>query len=225
MRLLIVEDERELAELMRRNLHLDGFAVDVANTAQDAWAALKVETYDAILLDINLPDGNGVKLIGEFRRANIQSPILLVSANSELQDRVSGLNSGADDYLTKPFSHEELTARIRAVLRRPGGPLGLQIKCGSLVLNTATREVNLRQTPLALSKRELALLEILMRRSNRVVMREAIESAVYDFGDEIGSNALEVLVSRLRKHLADAHADVAIHTVRGVGYILREAVG
>jgi DNA-binding response OmpR family regulator len=224
MRLLIVEDERELAELMRRNLHLDGFAVDVVNTAHDAWTALRVETYDAVLLDINLPDGNGVKLIGEFRRANIQSPILLVSANSELQDRVSGLNSGADDYLTKPFSHEELTARIRAVLRRPGGPLGLQIKCGSLVLNTATREVSLRQTPLTLAKRELTLLEILMRRSNRVVMREAIESAVYDFGDDIGSNALEVLVSRLRKHLADAQADVAIHTVRGVGYILREAV-
>lgn len=222
MRLLIIEDERELADLMQRNLQKDGFAADVCVTAQEARAALDVQGYDAILLDINLPDENGVSLLADLRRRDIQTPVLLISANTDIQDRISGLNAGADDYVTKPFSHEELVARIRAILRRPGGPLGLQIKCGSLVLNTVSREVTLREKPLTVSRRELALLEILMRRFNRVVLREALESSVYDFADEIGSNALEVLVSRLRKHLSDAGADVSILTVRGVGYILQD---
>lgn len=222
MRLLIVEDEQELAEIMQQNLHRDGIAADLASSAADAHLFLDTQTYDAILLDINLPDENGIHLLEALRQRKVMTPVIFVSANADVADRIRGLNSGADDYITKPFSHDELLARLRAVMRRPGHAASVELRYGSLRFNTVTREIFLNDEPFLLSKREQSLLELLMTRANRVVSKESIEGSLYDYSADIGSNAVEVLISRLRKHLTDNSADVTIHTVRGVGYILKD---
>jgi DNA-binding response OmpR family regulator len=222
VRLLTIEDERELAELTAGALGRAGFAVDIAGSLAEAEEAIAVMAYDAVILDLGLGDGNGLSLLRSLRARGASVPVLILTARDALDDRVTGLDSGADDYVLKPFHMPELISRVRALLRRPNAALGVRLEIGNLVFETAHRQVTVGGKILALSIRELALLEILLRRAERVVTREAIEQSLYNFEAELGSNALEVLVHRLRRKLQDAGAKLQIHTLRGVGYLLAD---
>src|SRR5262245_32692277 len=196
MRLLIVEDERELGELLKSNLARRGFAVDLYGTRLDAEAALAIGGYDLVLLDRRLPDGDGLDLLRALRAAGSPTPVILITAQDAVSDRVEGLNSGGDDYLIKPFATDELVARIDAVLRRPAQAHGQVLRLANLALDTATREVHVGDGPAVLPRRELALLELLLRRAGRVVTRNSIVDGLYAHGEEAESNAIEAHVSR-----------------------------
>lgn len=223
MRLLIVEDETELAALLRRALTRSGFAVDLAPAAADAQDCLAVVQYDCIILDLGLPDSDGLSVLRSLRRAGSAVPVLILTARDAPEDRVIGLDEGADDYLIKPFHLDELVSRIRALLRRPNAALGRRLCLGNVSLDTVSRETTVGRDPLALSLRETALLEALLRRQGNVITREFLEQTLYDFETAIGSNALEVLIHRLRRKLTDSGADIAVHTLRGVGYLASQA--
>jgi DNA-binding response OmpR family regulator len=220
MRLLVIEDESELAVLLRAALTRAGFAVDLAANIAAAQDYLAVATYDAMILDLGLPDGDGLMLLRMMRDKRDGTPVLILTARDAPEDRVAGLDTGADDYLIKPFHMAELISRMRALLRRPNAALGVRLELGNVVLDTATRQGRVDGRPLSLSVKEAALLELFLRHQGRVATREAIEHSVYDFTTTLGSNAIEVLVHRLRRKLTEAGATVAIHTLRGVGYLL-----
>jgi DNA-binding response OmpR family regulator len=222
MRLLVVEDEKRIAELVRSALGRAGFVADVVGTAADAIAALGMASYDGAILDLGLPDSDGLDIIAAVRRAGIAVPVLVVTARDAVEDRVLGLNVGADDYLVKPFAVTELVARIKALLRRPGQALGVVLEAGNIVFDTVGRDVGVGGKPLQLPRRELAVLEYLMRRVGRVVPKAVLEERLYGIDDELGSNAIPVHISHLRRKLMEAGATPEIHTVRGVGYLLTE---
>ena len=222
MRLLIVEDEPDLGSLLRDALQRAGFAVDLVTGLEDAEQHLNLAQYDAMILDLGLADGDGMTLLHRLRRRGNMLPVLILTARDAPEDRVAGLDGGADDYLVKPFHMPELVSRMRALLRRPNAALGVVLEVGDLVLDTAARRAKVGTTPLVLAPREMALLELLMRQQGRVVSREAIEQGLYGFDTTLGSNAMEVLVHRLRRKLADAGALAVVHTLRGVGYLLGE---
>ena len=221
MRLLLVEDDADLATAVAGNLRRSGFSVDVAGSTEEAEDALGVQKYAVVLLDLGLPDGDGLELLERMRRRTVSVPVLILTARDRVADRVAGLEAGADDYLVKPFAHEELVARIRALLRRPRDDLGREVRLGDLRYLPGTGEFFVGDEPLILPRREKMLLEVLLRRAGRVVVRAALEEALWDFAEEIESNTLESHVSRLRRRLDRAGARVRIHTVRGVGYMLR----
>jgi DNA-binding response OmpR family regulator len=173
-----------------------------------------------MILDLGLPDQDGLTLLRQLRASGITLPILILTARGGIEDRVRGLDAGADDYLLKPFANEELLARIRVLLRRPVDLQGDTLGLGTLRLDTATRQVTLGNRPQLLSPREVAVLEILLRRSGRVIPKKLVEDHLFGLSGDVGSNAIEVYVHRLRKHLAQAGADVEIHTIRGVGYLI-----
>lgn len=223
MRLLIVEDEADLAALTRRALIGAGFAVDVAPGLAGAEDHVAVAPYDAIVLDLGLIDGDGLTLLQRLRRAGSSVPILILTARDAPEDRVTGLDEGADDYLVKPFHMAELVSRVRALLRRPNAVLGVRLELGNIALDTVSRQTTVNGGRVVLPPRETALLELLLRRQGNVVTRETLEQSLYDFGTTLGSNALEVLVHRLRRRLAEAGANAVIHTLRGVGYLLSVA--
>lgn len=222
MRLLLVEDNERFAALLKQGLAAAGFTVDVLASAEDASAALLTDRCDIVVLDLGLPDGDGLSVLSEMRRRGDSTPVLILTARGSLSDRVTGLQSGADDYLVKPFALEELIARLQALLRRPGNLLGLALKLGNLTLDTVAREVLVDDRPIVFSPREIGVLEHLLRRSNRVVAKNLLESSLYGLSQDVGSNAVEVYVHRLRKHLAEIGASVQVHTVRGVGYMIAE---
>ncbi len=222
MRLLIVEDEPDLGTLLRDALSRAGFATDLVTGIADAQEHLELIAYDAMILDLALADGDGLSLLSTLRRKGSTLPVLILTARDAPEDRVTGLDSGADDYVIKPFHMPELISRIRALLRRPNSALGVVLELGDLVLDTASRRASVGATALSLSVRETALLEMLLRRQGHVVTREAIEQGLYGFDTTLGSNAIEVLVHRLRRKLADANARAVVHTWRGVGYLLGE---
>jgi DNA-binding response OmpR family regulator len=222
VRLLLIEDNERFAALLRQGLASAGFAVDVLATAKDASAALETGRWDIVVLDRGLPDADGLDVLTDMRRRSDTTPVLILTAHGSLKDRVTGLQSGADDYLVKPFALEELVARLQALLRRPGNLLGLALRLGNLTLDTVARQVFVDERPIAFSAREIAVLEHLMRRSGRVVAKTLLESSLYGPSQEVGSNALEVHVHRLRRHLAETGASVEVHTVRGVGYMIGE---
>jgi DNA-binding response OmpR family regulator len=223
MRLLVIEDERELAGLIRGALERGGFAVDLAEALDAATACLDLVSYDAAVLDLALPDGDGLTLLRRVRKQGSTLPVLVLTARDAPEDRVLGLNAGADDYLIKPFHMPELIARIRAILRRPSAALGVVLTLRNLVLDTTSRLVRVDGAEVGLSLREMSVLEILMRQQGAVVTRELMEQRLYSFEAHLGSNALEVLIHRLRRRLQDADAAVVIHTVRGVGYLMANA--
>lgn len=220
MRLLLVEDNARLADLMASGLGGAGFAVDTVATLADARSALVVADYDLLLLDIGLPDQEGTRLLRPLRAEGHHLPVLIVTARGGLQDRVNGLDLGADDYLVKPFEMAELLARCRALLRRPGQCLGIRLTAGDLLLDTVTHRVTVSGRDLELGRREFALLELLLRRLGQVVSRQSVEQALYTFDQDISPNAIEAVVSRLRKRLATSGTTITIHTIRGVGYLL-----
>jgi DNA-binding response OmpR family regulator len=222
VRLLLVEDNERFAALLKQGLAAAGFTVDVLTTAADAAAALRTSRPDVVILDLGLPDADGLTVLTEMRDRSDATPVLILTARGSVKDRVSGLQSGADDYVVKPFALEELVARLHALLRRPGNLLGLALRLGNLTLDTVARQVFVGEAPVAFSAREVAVLEHLLRRSGRVVAKTLLESSLYGLSQEVGSNAVEVYVHRLRRHLAEIGASVQVHTVRGVGYMIAE---
>lgn len=220
MRLLLVEDNARLAALVSEGLDKQGFAVDWSDTIDSAEHAQTVARYDLLLVDLGLPDGDGLDLIRAMRRRRDSTPILVLTARGGLDDRVAGLDAGADDYLVKPFQIPELAARCRALLRRPGTALDTVLTAGNVALVPSERAVLVGGNPMEAPPREVALLEELLRRSGHVVAKPALENALYSMGAEVTPNALEATVSRLRKRLVAADADVRVKTVHGVGYAL-----
>ncbi len=223
MRILIVEDEDRLLELVSRSLERAGFTVDAVGTADEARAALATAAYDAMVLDLGLPDEDGMSMLKSLRAKKNMTPTLILTARDGVDDRVEGLNAGADDYLLKPFAIPELIARIKALLRRPSGALGIVLEAGNVRFDTINRSVTIGAKPLTLTPRELTLLENLIRRAGQVVPKDHLEERIYGFDDEISSNSLEVLLHRLRKKLDSNDFSGQIHTVRGVGYMLAES--
>ncbi len=221
MRILLVEDEAGMAVALSAALKNYDMIVDRAANLAEAEEAVASAVHDAILLDRHLPDGDGLALVSKLRAQGSSIPIIVLTAKGELSERVAGLDSGADDYLGKPFAVEELLARLRAVLRRPADLQSDMVRLGRLRFDLKHCEADVEGRPLELPRRELLVLESLMRRMGRTVVRSALAAAVYAFDDEVQSNALDTHVSRLRRKLADADAGVAIHGIRGVGYLLR----
>lgn len=222
MRILLVEDEAEMAMALSSALRRYDMVVDHAPTLADAEEAISADVHAAVLLDRQLPDGDGLTLIPKLRARADGVPIIVLTARGELADRIAGLDSGADDYLAKPFAVEELLARLRAVLRRPAGLSPDIIHAGRIAFDVGHREASIDGQPFELPRRELLVLEALIRRMGRTVLRSALEEAVYNFDDEIQSNALDTHVSRLRRKLTDTDAGVEIHGIRGVGYLLKK---
>ncbi|MCD1633732.1 response regulator transcription factor [Martelella mediterranea] len=222
MRLLLIEDERELATALSAALSRHGIVIDHAVYLADAFELTRQNTYDAILLDRRLPDGEGLTFIPKLRRAGVDTPVIVLTARNEPMERVEGLDLGADDYLGKPFLVEELMARVRALLRRPPTLEEQTIRVGRLHIDPLHLDVMAGTVPLDLPRRELLVLQALARRKGKTVLRSTLEEAVYNYEEEIQSNALDAHISRLRKRLADAGAGVTIHNIRGVGYLLRE---
>lgn len=223
MRVLLVEDNLRLSTLVRRGLENEDFTVDGVGTISDAEAALETAPYDVVILDLGLPDGDGLDLLRDMRAGGSHIPVLVLTARDGVDDRVKGLNAGADDYLLKPFAVEELTARLRALLRRPDGALGLSLHAGNITFDTSSREVRVGKELIKISKKEMGVLEQLMRRAGRVVPKDTLESKLYGFDEEVSPNSLEANISRLRKRLAQVDAGVSIHTLRGVGYLLSDS--
>jgi len=222
LRLLVIEDENRLSGILKSKLGDIGFSVDIDGSAADANAALELINYDAAILDLGLPDGDGLAVLTAARQSGKSLPILILTARDAVEDRVAGLNAGADDYLTKPFALAELIARIKALLRRPGGVLGMTLEAGNLSLDTIGRELTIGGIPARLSRRELAILEQMMRRFGRIVPKAVLEEKLYGIDEEPDSNPITVHVHHSRRQLDAAGASLMIHTIRGVGYILTE---
>ncbi len=217
MRVLVVEDETKLAVLLRQGLRREGMGVDVAGTGEDAVTRATATNYDVILLDVMLPGQDGFEVCRQLRANQVWSPTLMLTALDDVEDRVRGLDSGADDYLAKPFSFQELLARIRALVRRGAPPRPTLLSVGELELDPATRRVAYRGRELSLTAREFAMLELFMRRPGEVLTRFELLEHVWDGSYENRSNVIEVYVGYLRDKLDHT----AIETVRGVGYRLR----
>ena len=223
LRVLLLEDEPEMAAALIVALKNYDMVVDHISTLADAEEAAALNDYGAILLDRQLPDGDGLTLIPRLRAKGIGVPVIVLTARGDLADRIAGLDTGADDYLGKPFAVEELLARLRAVLRRPADLPPEIMRLGRLSFDLGNREASVAGRPLELPRRELLVLEALLRRMGRTVARTSLEEAVYSFDDEIQSNALDTHVSRLRRKLSEAEAGVEIHGIRGVGYLLKHS--
>jgi two-component system OmpR family response regulator len=220
VRILIVEDDAALASGIARILEGEGHAVDVMATGEHAVAGTKQERFDLVILDVGLPGIDGFEVLRRLRTAGDRIPVLVLTARDALDDRVRGLDLGADDYMAKPFAMPELAARVRALVRRSQAQTGPKIVHGPLTLDTVARRAQLNGAPLDLAAREWAVLEVLLARVEKIVSKEAIIQAVASWGEELTPNAIEVYVSRLRAKL-DA-AGVQIRTVRGFGYMLEE---
>lgn len=222
MRLLVVEDNEKLAGLVGRLLREHGLLPDAVSTIDEARAALRQVEYDALLLDLALPDGDGQDLLRHLRRVGNTVPVLVATARTEVIHRIQALNDGADDYLIKPFSLEELLARIRAVLRRPRETRATVSNMGNVAVDTLTLETTVNGARMDLSRGEARVLAALLQNGGRLLPRERLEQAVYSFDREVSGNALEATVSRLRRRLEAEGATVTVTAMRGLGYILNE---
>ena len=220
MRALLVEDNPVLADGVALAFSKAGLSLEHAGTLEGARAFLSAFSVDIVLLDLTLPDGDGLTLLGEMRARQDSTPVLILTARDAVRDRVTGLDRGADDYLTKPFALDELMARARALARRQAGATDARLTVGPLILDTAGFQAWLDQIALNLPRREFACLAILATNANAVVSKDSLISALYDNADPPMPNAVEVIISRLRKRLT--HPAIALKTVRGVGYMLLE---
>lgn len=223
MNLLLVEDNQELASALSGSLQGAGHQVTMSGTIKDALGQLQNGDFDTVVLDLGLPDGDGLAVLDELNGRKRKLPVLILTARANIAERVAGLQAGADDYLVKPFATEELLARLDVIARRlnPEEPGSLQL--ANVALDIANRHASIGATMLTLSARELDILEVLMRRKNKVVAKRVLEDSLFGMSDDLGSNAIEVYIHRLRKRLQDSGARVDIHTVRGVGYCIKES--
>ena len=222
MRILVVEDEKKTASFVKKALEAEGFAVDAANNGDDGLTLAQLTPYDAVVLDIMLPGRDGLGVLKQLRGRRSNVPVLLLSARGAVEERVEGLNAGADDYLAKPFALAELLARVRALVRRHDNRSVL-LQLGNLAVNTVTREVKRDGRTIELSAREYRLLEFLLRSQGRVCSRMQILDKVWDYDFEPGTNLVDVYVRRVRDKLDIANEKPLLHTVRGVGYVMKEA--
>ncbi len=221
MRILLVEDNRRLSDSLKRSLMDDKYAVDTAYDGQEGEELAELTSYDVIILDLMLPRKDGIEVCRSLRNRRIKTPILMLTARDALEDRVLGLDSGADDYLVKPFEMAELRARLRALLRREADDKGGVITIADLVLDPATHFVHRGGQPIELTAREYALLEYLMRNPNRLITRQMAENHVWSYEDTVLSNVVDVYIRRLRSKIDDPFDLKLIETIRGSGYRLR----
>jgi two-component system copper resistance phosphate regulon response regulator CusR len=222
MHLLVVEDEPTLARYLRKGLEEAAWTVDLAPTAGEAWRLLSLSTYDVMLLDLGLPDADGRDLLRRLRAADVRVPVLILTARGAVQDRVDGLNDGADDYLGKPFAFDELVARIHALLRRGHHDRAMTLRVGDLELDVARRQLRRGTRRIELTAREFGVLELLMRRAGEVVTRTMLAEHVWGDHYDSLSNLIEVFINRLRRKIEQDGAPRLLHTVRGAGYVMRE---
>ena len=223
MRVLVVEDERKTASFVRKALQTEGFAVDMIANGEDALVAAAATAFDAIVLDIMLPGRDGLSVLRRLRERKNAVPVLLLSARGEVNERVEGLNAGADDYLPKPFELAELIARVRALTRRGGENKPIVMRVADLMLDTVTHRAQRGGTEIELTAREYRLLEFLMRSAGRLCGRMMILEKVWDYDFDPGTNLVDVYVRRLREKIDADFEPKLLHTVRGSGYVLREA--
>jgi DNA-binding response OmpR family regulator len=216
MRILLAEDDRQLGESLSSALKLDGYAVDWIRRGDEVAQTLSGTSHDALILDIGLPGTSGLDILRALRRKGMQTPVMLLTARDSVADRISGLDTGADDYLGKPFDMNELFARLRSLLRRSGSIAAAVLVAGELEIHADSRRIVYRKQESVLPAKEMAVLETLARNRGRFVTRARLEECIYRWGEEIGSNTVEVYVSHLRKRLGSS----AIETLRGVGYRL-----
>ena len=221
MRILLIEDNRQLNNSLRLSLVDDGYAVDVAFDGVEGEELAEITPYDVIILDIMLPKKNGLDVCRSLRNDHVNTPILMLTARDALEDRVAGLDSGADDYLVKPFALEELRARLRALLRRESSNRNSRLEVDDLTLDPATHYVQRDSTLIELTSKEYSLLEYMMRNPNRLITREMAESHVWSYDYDGASNVVDVYIRRLRRKIDDPFARKLIETVRGAGYRFR----
>lgn len=222
MRVLVVEDEKKTASFIRKALQAEGFAVDVCHHGNDALAAAASAPFDGIVLDIMLPERDGLSVLKQLREQHIRTPVLLLSARGAVNERVEGLNAGADDYLPKPFVIAELVARVRALGRRGGESKSTLLQVADLRLDTVSHRAERGGKFFDLTAREFRLLEFLMRSSGRICGRMSIIEKVWDYDFDPGTNLVDVYIKRLREKIDEGFESKLLHTVRGVGYVLRE---
>lgn len=225
MRVLVVEDEHKIANSIKKGLEQESYAVDVAFTGDDGYGLAETEEYDLIILDILLPGINGIEIAKKLRDQQIHTPILMLTAKGQVEDKVAGLDSGADDYLTKPFAFEELLARIRALTRRPKDSLGIILTVEDLTLNTSTYQVKRGNKIISLSSKEYALLEYLLRHPNQTLTKEQVINHVWDYDADVLPNTIEVYIGYLRNKIDRPFPQkpTLIQTVRGFGYKMGKA--
>jgi two-component system, OmpR family, response regulator len=221
MRVLIVEDEARMASLIQRGLTREGFAVDVCDTGEDALWMAEAHEYDAIVLDVMLPEASGFEICSRLRAGGVRAPVLMLTARDAVEDRVAGLDSGADDYLVKPFAFAELLARLRAVARRDAGERKAVLEVGKLRLDPARREVWRGTDAIPLSAKEFALLHTFMRRPGDVLSRYYLLEHAWDSAYDNRSNVIDVYIRRLRRKIDEPFGEASLETVRGAGYRLR----
>lgn len=222
MRLLVVEDEQALARHLQQGLEEASWAVDLCGTVTDAWRLILLNPYDLIVLDLGLPGEDGGQLLKRLRERGMSTPVLILTARGSVDDRVAGLNAGADDYLAKPFAFSELVARIRALLRRGQGNPSLSLQVADLQLDVVRRLAQRGGRPIELTAREFNVLEFLMRHAGEVVTRTMLAEHVWGDHYDSLSNLIEVFVNRLRKKIEADGRPRLLHTVRGAGYVIRE---
>ena len=221
MRILVVEDERKVASFIKKGLEEEGYAVDLAADGQEGLLLALDGVHDLVVLDINLPKQDGLSVLQELRKARIKTPVLLLTVRATIEDKVLGLDTGADDYLTKPFSFQELVARVRALLRRRADAEPTMLQVADLTLDPARRLVHRSGDKIELTTKEFALLDYFMRHPGRVLTRTMIAEHVWDYDFDTMTNIIDVYVNHLRKKIdADRHPKL-IHTVRGVGYVMQ----
>lgn len=221
MRLLLVEDSPRLIELLTERVHEAGWRLDAVSSIAEAEAAVRIGEHDLLLVDLGLPDGDGLDFIRAVRRSGGAMPILVLTARGSVEERIAGLDAGADDYLVKPFNHGEFLARCRAMLRRAPQAVQPVLSAGGLEYDPSTARLSVAGEEIHVPPRERALAEVLLRDAGRVVQKRRLEAALSEYGEELSSNGVELAVSRLRKRLEGLSTGVAIETVRGVGYLLR----
>jgi DNA-binding response OmpR family regulator len=221
MRVLVVEDEKKTASFIRKALQAEGYAVDVCHNGNEALTAPSATPYDAIVLDIMLPGRDGLSIVRRWRQSQNQIPVLLLSARGEVNERVEGLDAGADDYLAKPFALTELAARVRALTRRGADTKSTVLRVSDLTLDTVSRRARRGEVEIELTAREYRLLEYLMRSAGRLCGRMMILEKVWDYDFDPGTNLVDVYIKRLREKIDAAFEPKLLHTVRGTGYVLK----
>ncbi len=221
MRILVVEDEKKVASFIKKGLEEEGYAVDVAADGEEGLATALTRVHDLIILDIRLPKLDGLRVLRMLRQDDVTTPVLLLTVRATIEDKVLGLDAGADDYLTKPFAFQELVARVRALLRRRAEAEPTILQLGDLTLDPARHTVSRGGEKLDLTPREFALLDYFMRNPGRVLTRTMIAEHVWDYSFDTSTNVIDVYVNYLRKKIDAGRVPKLLHTVRGVGYVLR----
>ncbi|MBN1526507.1 MAG: response regulator transcription factor [Candidatus Omnitrophica bacterium] len=221
MRILVVEDEKKIADFVKRGLREEGYAVDVAHDGKEGYLLASANDYDVIILDLMLPQMDGVTVCKKLREAKVESPIIMLTAKDTVQDKVTGLDSGADDYMAKPFSFEELLARIRAALRKKEARGATRLQAADLIMDLINHKVTRGGREIELTAKEYALLEYLMRNAGTIITRTMISEHVWDIDFDTFTNVIDVYISYLRNKIDHGYKKKLIHTVRGRGYLLK----